>query len=1754
MTAELSLIGRIAAGLIQTTLDQGVEETGCARFLVHAVADDEVIAIVEAVDTDPLLAARLEICLPRYRFEGMAGVKPAHLTDHATTYLRHAECPREGRVMVLTDDSQMQSMAQVEPLDAEALLDESRAGKWIDAASDTLALEDETKIEWQAALVALLRMHRAGLRQIAQFVSATAAKLASGENLSRSLGASLTALRLPRYDGLFDDLAPAKRHQPSQWRSRFEAHWRRECYIAKRDRSQMPLPSRAKLREKLEELREQMREEVQTAVAAYIESPDGASEASFSLFHTDWSELQQFFEEAQKSEGRSLGLETSDFYQIRDPELLTNAEREYLKVFAEQRRQNPTKAPEDEAFYAAHAGELREDRRLAALWERFIFGQRVECRDLLDGLVQCVRRIYQAGGTSKQVLVVEGQERNEVSFLPLNNEVCTYFARRYHGFDAALKGLVEFRTVKAFGYLAFRDNISGYAKRTADANSRRARQLSFKVWLETRDGPVPVKTSELRLVWECNPKVVGMGLNTDLERLRTNNSGTPLVQCRASRPGIGRAKVSGVDLHDRTTFEPEGSRERGCFAPARSRAVSVSKAWKDALSSVVADELVSAATAETLQAAYASFEDAYRTSLSDLMETGLSAGSFAIQAERYGSLLGAVVDTVDTPVALDRLLKPVLEIGVAQLDGPGSSRPVAVVTPWHPLRLAGQAARWVTFRDHLSRLFSANAPSFTDAGRLYFNELRRSLGEPLRPDVIAGWNGAKPVVLSLTDAVNDYSLHEPAVTAPGEQVATNDHVGPIARQITELVQSYLRLQPHEKDNLSVVLYNCDAAALPQAVVDSLRVEAEREGGDAMCQVILRHRDEEQLGQLYQQLVSRDIGDDSLHASEATRDFMSRLRISIMVNTSVPAMTADGPPLDIVFCHDVISRAATLGWVEVGRVVRPAEQIDPGQWSRRRPIKRGDRDAVVYLSCPAQPTNGWDYLDALASLFQPGAARKARQAGETLVPARQTTVQDPATRQILEETHRLGSWVVNFDDLLDRRQLIDSHIRIIRYKHAGPDGRSLVISSQAPDSMLRATLRSRIRALDPDYNEPELEELTSRLIDDANAVSGDIVLRAAKRGSNANELIGVVLSKFLVDAELDPEAPRAWLFLDDYAAWLGQDERRIADMLCLAPGMDDEGNSVLEIIVTEAKYISAANAKAKAADSERQLRDTLVRLEEALLAEEAPADSHIWRARLSDMLLDGLRDPSGAMATLGADWRVALRDASCRITLRGYSHVFAHGAPGVGDQVTDERIGVRPTKTGFQERYSPETLRRVLRRYAERQSPNQVRRDAIGDWQADLTATASAAPPTTPSPSPRTPSAEPAPLAGAAPAAPQTIDTGFVAQAEPAVDPERATSRFWSMIAKLASQVEHRENDEAWLEEVTTRCRNALLRYGMSARLESKILTPNAALLKFKGSDELTVAAVERKLTELETTHALTVLSVRAEPGLVAISIMRPHREVLTLAEVWKEWQVPSGQANNRLLIAVKEEDGAPLFLEPEPAPHSLVAGSTGSGKSVLVQNILLGIAANNRPEQAQILLIDPKSGVDYFAFEPLPHLTDGIIDQTEEALAKLEALVVEMEYRYRLFKAARVSNIRSYNQKADDPLPTIWLVHDEFADWMQIDTYRSGVEAAVSRLGVKARAAGIYLIFAAQRPDASVFPMQLRSNLGNRLVLRVDSAGTSDLSLGIKGGGAERLLGKGHLAAILGGGTTPIYAQVPFVAEDVLPLLVEALIEDLGSL
>jgi len=239
----------------------------------------------------------------------------------------------------------------------------------------------------------------------------------------------------------------------------------------------------------------------------------------------------------------------------------------------------------------------------------------------------------------------------------------------------------------------------------------------------------------------------------------------------------------------------------------------------------------------------------------------------------------------------------------------------------------------------------------------------------------------------------------------------------------------------------------------------------------------------------------------------------------------------------------------------------------------------------------------------------------------------------------------------------------------------------------------------------------------------------------------------------------------------------------------------------------------------------------------------------------------------------------------------------------------------------------------------------------------------------------------------------------------------------------------------------------------------------------------------------------------------------------------------------------------PLFLDPFNQPHTLVAGITGSGKSVLIQNLILYIALSRSPDDAQLFLIDAKYGVDYIPLQLLPHVaagSGGIIDDPDSAISSLEELVAEMENRYKLFKEAKVKDIQAY-RRSGQKLATIWVIHDEFADWMQTEDYAARVPEIVNRLGAKARGAGIFLIFAAQRPDNTVMPMQLRSQLGNRLILKVDGTGTSEVAMGEKNAGAEKLLGKGHMLAKTGETPQPVFVQVPFLDMNDVPLIVQLL-------
>ena len=353
--------------------------------------------------------------------------------------------------------------------------------------------------------------------------------------------------------------------------------------------------------------------------------------------------------------------------------------------------------------------------------------------------------------------------------------------------------------------------------------------------------------------------------------------------------------------------------------------------------------------------------------------------------------------------------------------------------------------RWGTLRDHRTlassptggerregtqrrRACSASARGRANQLRGFtalFSDLRAELAHPYYPEIAVGYHGAEPVLLAETSTVNDYSLMERPVRDPSE-AATDVDPREAAIQIRGLLERYLDLQPHERSNLSIMLYNCDAAGLPFATVNALGSVHDED--EMHCNVLVRHRDRPKLNRIYKELLEGSEADpDALVVSETSRNFMSKLRIGVMLDGGAPP-TAAYRSVDVAFLHDVVSRQAKEAWFSVAASAAAPSLLDhvPARWSYRRVTAEDELKATNYLACPRQPEAGWAYLDAVADVVR----RQSHGAHEHVLPARQISFQDQGLKGMFDEVHGLAEWVATYDDLLDKRQLAAQGINVI----------------------------------------------------------------------------------------------------------------------------------------------------------------------------------------------------------------------------------------------------------------------------------------------------------------------------------------------------------------------------------------------------------------------------------------------------------------------------------------------------------------------------------------------------------------------------------------------------------------------------------------------------------------------------------------------------------------------------------------------------
>ncbi len=332
-------------------------------------------------------------------------------------------------------------------------------------------------------------------------------------------------------------------------------------------------------------------------------------------------------------------------------------------------------------------------------------------------------------------------------------------------------------------------------------------------------------------------------------------------------------------------------------------------------------------------------------------------------------------------------------------------------------------------------------------------------------------------------------------------------------------------------------------------------------------------------------------------------------------------------------------------------------------------------------------------------------------------------------------------------------------------------------------------------------------------------------------------------------------------------------------------------------------------------------------------------------------------------------------------------------------------------------------------------------------------------------------------------------------------------------------------------------------FNVATTYEGAAVGPAFVRIKLKPQLGVKVSAMVKLSDELRVHLGLAAPPMIApQTGFVSVDLPRPDRQTAHFDRYISPQTLPI-DAPMTIAIGV-DLDGqlCEANLSDPNTCHFLVGGTTGSGKSEFLRAMLLSLLRRHPVERLQVVLVDPKR-ITFPEFERMPWLLAPIVKDSEAAIAMMEQLVDVMEQRYRQFEQAQCNDLTAYNQKFRDRptqhLARIVCIFDEYADFMTEKEIANALEQSIKRLGAMARAAGIHLIIATQRPEAKVVTPLIRSNLPGRVALRTASAADSAIILGDKTSNAASLLGKGDLLYLSSG--HQIRLQSLFAAKIKLP-------------
>ena len=350
-----------------------------------------------------------------------------------------------------------------------------------------------------------------------------------------------------------------------------------------------------------------------------------------------------------------------------------------------------------------------------------------------------------------------------------------------------------------------------------------------------------------------------------------------------------------------------------------------------------------------------------------------------------------------------------------------------------------------------------------------------------------------------------------------------------------------------------------------------------------------------------------------------------------------------------------------------------------------------------------------------------------------------------------------------------------------------------------------------------------------------------------------------------------------------------------------------------------------------------------------------------------------------------------------------------------------------------------------------------------------------------------------------------------------------------------------------LTDTATKLQRTLHSFGVSAKVENVSVGPAITRYELKPAEGVRVSKIANLADDIALNLAAETLRIEAPiPGKQAVGIEVPNKEkqAVHLREVLESDNFLN--SDSKLSVALgKDIAGKTVVADIAKMPHVLIAGSTGSGKSVCINTLITSIIYNSKPSEVKLVMVDPKV-VELSVYNGIPHLLIPVVTDPRKAAGALAWAVQEMDNRYALFASKGVRDLTGYNNAVEKDgkttkIPQMLIIIDELADLMMVAAKE--VEESICRLAQKARAAGMHLVIATQRPSVDVITGLIKANVPSRIAFAVSSQVDSRTIL--DGAGAEKLLGKGDMLFFPAGAPKPTRVQGAFVSDSEVEKIVD---------